>query len=140
MQAGGEISLYTFFFKNHPPIVAEGTTATLKLNSLSTNRKQTMARKAPESINRIGGKQLFDLQVYTQAEYTAAGLSDPDFAKQASEALGFPVSSGNIFGVREAFGIPSSVAIKKEAKKQTIAGRLAAVEAWIRAFDKDSKI
>lgn len=99
-----------------------------------------MTRKAPEAINRIGGKQLFDLQVYTQAEYTKSGLTDPEFAKQASEALGFPVSLGNIFGVREAFGIPSSKALKKEAKKQTIVSRIEAIEAWIRAFDKEAKL
>lgn len=94
-----------------------------------------MNRTKPEGINRIGGKQLFDLQVYTQENYAKAGLHDSEFAAQASQALGFPVSKGNIQGVRDAFGIVATLKAQQEKKKHTVLARLEAIEAWIRQFE-----
>jgi len=89
--------------------------------------------------NRLAGKQLFDLQVYTNAEYKTAGLSDKEFAEKASKSLGFPVTGGNIQGVREAFGITATMLVRRESSAAGILARIEAIENWIRAFDKEAK-
>ena len=58
--------------------------------------------------NRLNGRQCWLLTQYTQERYVGSGLSDPGFAAEATTALGFSVTKGNIQGAREALEIPAN--------------------------------
>ena len=77
-----------------------------------------MARKVPESINRLILSQQFALLKYMETDYVASGESDNDFAVRASNHLGFPVTGGNVFGCREALKMKSNRDLRLEQKKQ----------------------
>lgn len=104
------------------------------------------ARKAPETINRIGGIQLYQLMQYTQANYTQAGLLDAEFAKKASDELGFPVTKGNVQGAREAFGIEATFlarrreAVEPRTRLERIEARLERLEAWMKRVDPNGEL
>ena len=53
--------------------------------------------------------QQFELIKLVQAEYVRSGLNDVEFAKEASQELGFPVTNSNVAGVRSQFGIESNL-------------------------------
>ena len=83
--------------------------------------------------NRLAGKQLFDLQVYVQANYANDKLHDAEFAEKAGMALGFPVTRANVQGAREAFGIESTLLARAatpsaNAEIADLQRRLAALE------------
>lgn len=50
----------------------------------------------------------FRLMTLVQAEYTARGTSDVEFAEHATKALGFSVNHNNVASARNAFSIPST--------------------------------
>lgn len=59
-------------------------------------------------------KQKVELALLLQAEYTASGKTDAEFAKYATELLGFPVHDGHVQTARTAFGIPASKTVPKD--------------------------
>lgn len=77
-----------------------------------------MARKAPESINRLTMSQQYSLLKYMESDYIQSGLLDTEFAARATEHLGFPLTAANIHGSREALGIKSNRDLKREQAKQ----------------------
>ena len=99
-----------------------------------------MSRKVPQSINRVGGIQLFKLMQYTQANYLQDRLLDQQFAEKAAIDLGFPVTKGNIQGCREAFGIEATfLAERRESREpgtrlDRVEARLSALEAFARSL------
>ena len=86
-----------------------------------------MARKAPESINRLVLSQQFALLKYLETDYVSSGCTDNEFAKRASDHLGFTITGGNIFGCREALNMKSNRDIRIEQAKQP-KNRLEAIE------------
>ena len=77
-----------------------------------------MARKAPESINRLTMAQQFSLLKYMETNYVSSGLLDTEFAIKASADLNIPFTAANIRGSREAFGLKSNRVLKREQAKQ----------------------
>lgn len=96
--------------------------------------------KTTRSNNRLAGKQLFDLQVYTQQHYAEAKLHDKEFAEKASKHLGFTVTGGNVQGCRDAFGITATLLMQRTTSADGVLARLEAIEAWIRSFDVNAKL
>lgn len=68
---------------------------------------QTEAKPA-RTANKLDTKQTVQLSVIVTEQFADRKQSDGDFALYASEKLGFKITAGNIQGMREAFGIPSS--------------------------------
>lgn len=64
-----------------------------------------MARKPPTQINRLSASMQYALMTFVKERYSESKLLDTAFVKVAEEALGFPVTVGNLQGCREAFGI-----------------------------------
>ena len=60
---------------------------------------------APRAMNVLSGADKFNLQLLVKEEYAKMGLHDKEFAAWASEKLGLTVTSGNVQGARECFGI-----------------------------------
>ena len=77
-----------------------------------------MARKAPESINRLVLSQQFAVLKYMEANYVSSGLLDGEFAAKASADLNIPLTAANIYGCREALGMKSNRDLKREQAKQ----------------------
>lgn len=77
-----------------------------------------MARKAPESINRLTMAQQFSLLKFMETDYVSSGLLDTEFAAKASTELGFTLTAANIHGSREALGLKSNRDLKREQAKQ----------------------
>lgn len=75
-------------------------------------------RKHPESINRLVLSQQFALLKYIEQEYIKSKLSDHEFAKQAAESLGFPITAANIQGCREALEMKSNRDLQREENKR----------------------
>jgi len=100
-----------------------------------------MARKAPESINRLVLSQQFNLLKYMETNYVSSGLLDTEFAVKASTELGFPLTAANIHGCREALGLKSNRDLKREQAKQPknrleqIEQRLERLEALAKELD-----
>ena len=57
------------------------------------------------------------LEELVVAEYLSSHLSDVDFAKLATERLGFLVSDGNVAGLRKTNNITSPIQRKREENK-----------------------
>ena len=93
-----------------------------------------MTRKAPIAINKLTAREQFQLLNHVQTNYAASKLSDREFAAQASEALGFPVTRHNVAGAREVFDIPSTLVAKREEAKQPRT-RLERVEARLERLE-----
>jgi len=77
-----------------------------------------MARKSPESINRLVLSQQFTLLKYMETNYVSSGLLDTEFAVKAAADLGFTLTAANIQGCREALGMKSNRDLKREQAKQ----------------------
>jgi hypothetical protein len=77
-----------------------------------------MARKSPESINRLVLSQQFALLKYMETNYVSSGLLDTEFAVKASADLNIPLTAANIHGSREALGFKSNRDLKREQAKQ----------------------
>jgi hypothetical protein len=95
-------------------------------------------------VNRVGGrflsrKEEFDLVSLLKAEFVGKKLTDADFAKYATEKLGFDVNSDHVSNNRRAFGIPSTKqtvrAEKKAAAPGTVVARIAGLEARVEALE-----
>ena len=67
-----------------------------------------MARTS--KVNKLAMGNQFKLIQYVQEHFEAANLTDPEFAQQAENYLGFTVTPGNIQGIRQEFNIPSTKA------------------------------
>lgn len=78
--------------------------------------------------NKLTLAKTFALGELIKTEYVKSDLSDPDFAKHATEKLGFEVNSVNTASVRAALGIVSWAARRKAETPETIVERLAAAE------------
>lgn len=74
-------------------------------------------RKAPEKINRLHHKQFWMLTTLVQNEYTQRGTMDVEFAKHATETLGFEVTSANVAASRDTLGIQSTRALAIERNR-----------------------
>jgi hypothetical protein len=90
---------------------------------------------APRQTNRLSGKDNFDMQVCVREFYSQLGLHDGEFAEKASEALGFPVTKGNVQGAREVFGIPSTRAVALAAPTDQ-SGQIAALSARLARLEE----
>jgi len=105
-----------------------------------------MARIPGNRVNTLDGAQRFKLMKLVEAEYVSAGLHDPEFAVKASAELGFTVTRANVQGARDALEIESTLDAEKRMRREPqtrldrIETRLAAVEAWIKAFDSQAKL
>ena len=77
-----------------------------------------MARKAPESINRLIMAQQFSLLKFMESDYVASGELDTEFAVRATNHLGFNITAANIHAAREALGLKSNRDLKREQAKQ----------------------
>jgi hypothetical protein len=100
--------------------------------------------------NRLAGVRMFELMQYVQTYYAASQLHDTAFAAQASEALGFPVTAGNVQGARYAFGIEATLTAKAreraeprskldrlEAALLATEAKLTALEARVSALERE---
>ena len=85
-----------------------------------------MARSG--TVNKLTMAQQFELIKFTQEHYASSNMFDPEFAQRAQDALGFPVTSGNIQGVREQFNIESTLAKQRAAAPETIIERIKELE------------
>jgi aconitase A len=65
-------------------------------------------KKTDRVMNKLTTKNLILLSELVRAEYAERKQSDNDFAVYAAEKLGTRITGGNIQGMRETFGIPSS--------------------------------
>lgn len=87
-------------------------------------------------------KQRFDLMNLVQAEYAARAENDPDFARYASEKLGFPLNANHVGSSRDALGIPatkySTAAGSSESRLTLIERRLALLEDLVNKTLKES--
>lgn len=95
-----------------------------------------MARKSPESLNRLMANQQYRLMQYVEKDYTISKKNDGEFAAIAAAALGFPVSIGNIQGCREALSIISNRDLARQEKKTPtkMFERVTALEAAVLAL------
>jgi hypothetical protein len=59
----------------------------------------------------------WELTNYVKDNYTKSGLRDGEFARQAEEKLGFPVTKHNVAGARETLEIPSRAMVTRELNK-----------------------
>jgi len=91
-----------------------------------------MARIAPETVNRLNLANQYKLIQYVETEYRKSGLTFVVFAKQAAEALGFPVTSGNISGCCEALNLPSNREVARDQTPATVLARLDRIEAVLK--------
>lgn len=105
-----------------------------------------MARIPGNKVNTLDGAQRYKLMKLVEAGYTAAALHDTEFAVKMAEELGFPVTRANVQGAREALGIESTLDAERRQRHEPqtrldrIEARLAAIEAWIKAFDPQAKL
>lgn len=65
-------------------------------------KKQEVSRN---TLKMNGQIKLADLM---RLKYAESGQNDVEFAKYATEALGFQISGGNVRGIRDALGIESN--------------------------------
>lgn len=68
----------------------------------------------PATVHKLTLALQHKLNNYVIEHYSAAKLTDPEFAVKAEQELGFKVTSGNIQGVRQAFDIQSTRAAMAE--------------------------
>ena len=69
--------------------------------------------------NMLSTKQMFSLVTYTKEHYAARATTDIEFAKQATEVLGFPVLPSNIATAREVHDIPSTRTLRRQEPDDT---------------------
>lgn len=65
-------------------------------------------------LNRLTLDLMLRLTDYMRSNYITSGLDDVDFAKKATEALGFPVEKSNVATAREALSLPSNYKLKSQ--------------------------
>ncbi len=80
------------------------------------------------SRNVLNMKQHHSLVTFTLEEYSKHNLNDTQFAELSSERLKFPVTDGNIKGIRKEFGIVSSTIANARSKKNPFDQRLYELE------------
>jgi len=85
-----------------------------------------MPRSSP---NRLVLSQQFALCGLVKAEYVVSALTDIDFAKLATERLGFSVVPSNVASAREAFSIISNRDLARQAPADEVAALRRRVEA-----------
>jgi len=98
---------------------------------------------APATKNALSGADKFNLQLLVKEEYAKMGLYDKEFAAWASEKLGLTVTSGNVQGARECFGIMSTRDVARStvptdvtAQLTDLRNRLARLEERIEVYFK----
>ena len=91
-----------------------------------------MARKTPEKINVLCGRDQYRLFKLVEEGYTSSGLTDEEFAAKAQIVLKVPVTVGNVHGARQQLSIKSNLMVQREharaQKKTTITGRIEILE------------
>ncbi len=95
-------------------------------------------RKTPESINRLTLSQQFALLKYMEQNYVQSKLFDTEFAAKATNDLGFPITTGNIQGCREALGMKSNRDLQREENKRP-KNRLEEIEARLEKLEALAK-
>lgn len=66
--------------------------------------------------------QTFKLTELVREQYAASGKNDAEFARMASELLGFPCSSHHVSESRDIFDLPNNVAKQRAVKEQDAVG------------------
>lgn len=85
-----------------------------------------------QSRKMLSRSQVFSLCKLLEAEYTSSGKFDGGFAAYASEKLGFTVTVGHVWHIRDDLGIPPNRPIAKKAERMTpILARIARLEAYL---------
>lgn len=79
--------------------------------------------------NQLNLPQKYDLMTLIKVEYPKKGMTDSEFAKAASEQLGFAVTGPMVKHYREAFGIEQT----KAASAAELKARIAELEAALAA-------
>lgn len=87
------------------------------------------------SSRYLSSVEFFKFAQLLQDEFAAKGMTDPEFAKYASEKLGFDVNKDHVGNTRRDFGIPSARAIAAATKPETIADRLGVLERKVAALE-----
>lgn len=85
------------------------------------------------STNQLTAKKRFDLWNYMQAEFAKAGMTDSDFAKKATQDLGFVVTTSHVCAGREGLGIPAT---GTSGSDPALLRRLEAAEALLALHEK----
>lgn len=76
---------------------------------------------ATKTVNKLQAREMFKLAEFVKAEYVERAQTDVEFAKHATEKLGFMVNARNIAAARAIFDLPSTVAARvQRAGKATV--------------------
>lgn len=86
------------------------------------------------SKRQLNGKERFALWNLVQAEYTASGKSDKDFALVAVEKLGFTLNDSHVASAREGLDIPNNLHAGKDMAPAAIVARVQALEAALQGL------
>lgn len=79
-------------------------------------------------LNRLTLDLMLRLTDYARGNYAVSKKDDQDFAKQATEALGFPIEPTNVTTARKALGLPSNFKVNAAANKEKHAAKVAAAK------------
>lgn len=82
------------------------------------------ARTPPTTVRKLAMAEQFKLIQYVQAEYVSSCLNDDEFAKQASDKLGFYLTGHNVAGARKAFDIESTLDRLARERKEARAAKV----------------
>ena len=77
---------------------------------------------------KLQASERYKLTKLIEADYARLGITDGEFARVASDTLGFEINAGGVQFARESIGLISTRQVKRETEKFTIEGRLDSVE------------
>lgn len=74
---------------------------------------------ATKTVNKLQAREMFKLAEFVRAEYVEHAQTDVEFAKHATEKLGFMVNARNIAAARAIFDLPSTAAARTQRASNT---------------------
>lgn len=109
------------------------------IDFLSTrDSERNLSRKKTSRImNKLSTKTLVLLSELVRNEYPERKQTDADFATYASEKLGTKITSGNVSGMRDTFGIPSSREVAALANPDMLVKRVEELERLVAKLQSD---
>ena len=88
------------------------------------------------TINKLKMAAQYQLMQYVEQHFAAAKQSDEAFAQTASQALGFKVTTGNIYHARTSLSIPSYLAEQRNCVKRSLQEQIEGLEARLSKLEK----
>ena len=85
--------------------------------------KARKERRAPETVNRLKGQENYKFLKWFETSEFEYGLSDSPIAVRATDALGFTITSGNVYGAWEFTGKTRPAIPKTDNQKMAIMKR-----------------